>query len=68
MNYEFSKPEKQIVRQIIETRLQRDFEYMIILQGLLANKTITEADLSGFSETTRNAILEIRRVLSNGTC
>ena len=114
MSYEFSKPEKKIVRQVIETGLQRDFEssildidqiiqqwkskklsnqeayheifgkvkksdkyiarmyndlrgstYMIILQGLLANKTITEADLSGFSETTRNAILEIRRILGN---
>ena len=112
MTYEFSKPEKKIVRQVIETGLQRDFEssildidqiiqqwkskklsnqeayheifgtvkkndkyiarmyndlrgstYMMVLQGLLANKTITEADLSGFSETTRNAILEIRRVL-----
>jgi hypothetical protein len=114
MNYEFSKPEKKIVRQVIETGLQRDFEscildidqiiqqwkskkmenraayheifgkvkandkyiarmyddlrgstYMRVLQGLLANKTITEADLSGFSETTRKAILEIRRVLEN---
>lgn len=26
--------------------------YMMVLQGLLANKTIAEADLSGFSETT----------------
>ena len=114
MTYEFSKPEKKIVRQVIETGLQRDFEssildidqiiqrwkskkldnreayheifgtvkkndkyigrmyndlrgstYMMVLQGLLANKTITEADLSGFSETTRNTILEIRRVLGN---
>ena len=114
MLYEFSKPEKKIVRQVIETGLQRDFEssildidqiiqqwkskkldnreayheifgtvkkndkyigrmyndlrgstYMMVLQGLLANKTITEADLSGFSETTRNTILEIRRVLGN---
>jgi hypothetical protein len=112
MNYEFSKPEKKIVREVIETGLQRDFEscildidhtiqqwkskkldnreayheifgkvkandkyiarmyddlrgstYMMTLQGLLANKTISEADLGGFSETTRNAILEIRRVL-----
>jgi hypothetical protein len=112
MNYEFSKPERKIVRQVIETGLQRDFEssildidqiiqqwkskkldnreayheifgkmksndkyigrmyndlrgstYMMVLQGLLANKTISEADLSGFSETTRNAILEIRRTL-----
>jgi hypothetical protein len=114
MNYEFSKPEKKIVRQVIETGLQRDFEsiildidkiiqqwkskklsnqeayheifgavkkndnyiarmyndlrgstYMMVLQGLLANKTITEADLSGFSETTRNAILEIRHMLAD---
>ena len=114
MSYDFTKPEKKIVRQVIETGLQRDFEscildidqiiqrwkskkldnreayheifgkmkkndnyiarmyndlrgstYMMVLQGLLANKTITEADLSGFSETTRNTILEIRRVLAN---
>jgi hypothetical protein len=114
MNYEFSKPEKKIVHQVIEIGLQRDFEscildidqiiqqwkskkldnreayheifakvkandkyiarmyddlrgstYMITLQGLLVNKTITEADLNGFSETTRNTILEIRRVLGN---
>ncbi len=111
MTYEFSKPEKRIVRQVIETGLQRDFEssildidqiiqlwkskmlsnqeayqkiygtvknndkyiarmysdlrgstYMRVLRGLLANKTITEADLGGFSETTRNTILEIRRM------
>jgi hypothetical protein len=114
MTYEFSKPEKKIVRQVIETGLQRDFEssildidqiiqrwkskklsnqeayhkifgkvkandkyiarmyndlrgstYMMVLQGLLANKTITEADLSGFSETTRSAILEIRHMLDD---
>ena len=114
MKYEFSKLEKKIVREVIETGLQRDFEscildidqiiqqwklkkldnreayheifgtvkandkfsvrryddlrgstYMKTLQGLLANNTISEADLSGFSETTRNAILEIRRVLGN---
>jgi len=114
MLYEFSKPEKKIVRQVIETGLQRDFEscildidqiiqqwkskkldnretyhkifgkvktndkyiarmyddlrgstYMKVLQGLLANKTITEADLGEFSESTRNAILEIKRVLGN---
>jgi hypothetical protein len=114
MHYEFSKAEKKIVRQVIETGLQRDFEscildidqiiqqwkskklgnreayheifgkvkandkyiarmyddlrgstYMITLKGLLANNTISEADLIGFSETTRNAILEIRRVLGN---
>jgi len=116
MTYEFSKPEKKIVRQVIETGLQRDFEssildidqiiqqwkskklsnqeayheifgtvkkndkyiarmyndlrgstYMITLQRLLANNTISEADLSGFSETTMKAILEIKRVLSNDT-
>ncbi|MDP1623835.1 MAG: hypothetical protein Q8M08_16025 [Bacteroidales bacterium] len=109
MKYEFSKSEKKIVRQVIETGLQRDFEscildidqiiqqwkskkldnraayhkifgkvkandkyiarmyddlrgstYMMVLQGLLANKTITEADLGGFSETTRNAILNMQ--------
>jgi hypothetical protein len=114
MNYEFSKPEKKIVRQVIETGLQRDFEscildidhiiqqwkskkldnraayleifgkvkandkyiarmyddlrgstYMMVLQGLLANKTITEADLGGFSEPTRNVILEIKRAFIN---
>ena len=114
MKYEFSKLEKKIAREVIETGLQRDFEscildidqtiqqwklkrldnreayheifgkvkandkfiarmyddlrgstYMKTLQGLLANNTISEADLSGFSETTRNAILEIRRVLGN---
>jgi len=114
MRYEFSKPEKKIVRQVIETGLQRDFQscildidqiiqqwkskqlsnreayheifgkvkendkyiarmyddlrgstYMIVLQGLLANKTISEADLSGLSETTRNAILAIRRAFGN---
>ena len=114
MKYEFSKLGKKIVREVIETGLQRDFEscildidqtiqqwklkrldnreayheifgkvkandkfiarmyddlrgstYMKTLQGLLANNTISEADLSGFSETTRNAILEIRRVLGN---
>ncbi|MEI7500300.1 MAG: hypothetical protein WCK84_07605 [Bacteroidota bacterium] len=30
MNYEFSKPEKKIVRQVIETGLQRDFESSIL--------------------------------------
>jgi hypothetical protein len=40
----------------------RGSTYMRVLQGLLANKTIAEADLSGFSETTRKAILEIKRV------
>jgi hypothetical protein len=43
----------------------RGSKYMIILQGLLANKTISEADLSGFSEMTRNKILEIKRILGN---
>jgi hypothetical protein len=111
MRYEFTKAEKKIVRQVIETGLQRDFEscildidqiiqrwkskklengeayheiygkvkandkyiarmynnlrgstYMLVLQGLLANKTISEADLSGFSESTRNKIMEIQRV------
>jgi hypothetical protein len=114
MHYEFSKPEKKIVRQVIETGLQRDFEacildidqiiqqwkskkldnreayhkifgkvksndkyiarmyddlrgskYMMILQWLLANKTISEADLGGFSETTRNTIIEIRQTFYN---
>ena len=114
MHYEFSKPEKKIVRQVIETGLQRDFQscildidhliqqwkskkldnreayheifrkvkendkyiarmyddlsgskYMMVIQGLLANKIISEADLRGFGELTRNAILEIRRTLNN---
>ena len=114
MNYEFSKPEKKIVRQVIETGLQRDFEssildidqiiqqwkskklsnqeayheifgkvrkndkyigrmyndlsgsrYMMVLQGLLANNAISEADLDGFSEMTRKAILERRQTLEN---
>jgi len=114
MYYEFSKSEKKIVRQVIETGLQRDLEscildidqiiqqwklkkldnleayheifgkvksndkyiarmyddlrgskYMMILQGLLANKTISEADLSGFSETTRNVIIGIRQTFFN---
>ena len=30
MRYEFSKPEKKIVRQVIETGLQRDFESSIL--------------------------------------
>jgi hypothetical protein len=115
MNYDFTKPEKKIVRQVIETGLQRDFEscildidhiiqqwkskkldnraayheifgkvknndkyigrmyddlrgstYMMVIQGLLANKTISETDLGGFSETTRNKILEIQRALDLG--
>jgi hypothetical protein len=114
MQYEFSKVEKRIVRQVIDTGLQRDYQssifdidtiiqqwkskklsdqeayhkifgkvkendkyiarmyddlrgskYMLILQGLLANKTISEADLNGFSEMTRNEILEIKRTLGN---
>jgi hypothetical protein len=112
MQYEFTKPEKKIVRQVIETGLQRDLEscildidqiiqqwkskkldnqeayheifrnvkandkyiarmyndlrgstYMMVLQGLLANKIISESDLAGFSETTRNAILKIRGIM-----
>jgi hypothetical protein len=114
MQYEFSKAEKKIVRQVIETGLQRDFEssildidqiiqqwkskklsnqeayheifgkvkkndkyiarmyddlrgstHMMILQGLITNNTISEADLSGFSEKTREEILEIKRILGN---
>lgn len=113
MNYEFSKSEKKIVRQVIETALQRDFEacimdvdrliqewkshkldnskayqeiyrkvkdndkyiarmydditgsrYMMTLQGLLAAKVITEEDLAGFTEKTRNEILGIRHLLA----
>lgn len=30
MTYEFSKPEKKIVRQVIETGLQRDLELCIL--------------------------------------
>ena len=108
MNYQFSKSEKKIVRQLIETALQRDYEvcitdvdniirqwkskkldnrktyqevfrkvrendkyiarmydditgsrYMMTLQGLLANKVISEDDLAGFSEKTKNEILGI---------
>ena len=115
LNYEFSKNEKKIVRQVIETALQRDFEtsirdldyiiqrwknkeldnraayrelyskvktndkyiarmyddvrgstYMLTLQGLLANKVITEDDLGDFSEKTRNDILGIREILQDG--
>ena len=58
------KNDKYIARMYSDLR---GSTYMIILQGLLSNKTITEADLSGFSETTRNTILEINRVLCNGT-
>jgi hypothetical protein len=114
MNYEFSKSEKKIVRQVIETALQRDFEaciieldfiiqqwkskksdnrntyqeiyrkvkendkyiarmydnitgskYMMILQGLLSNKVISEADLDGFSQKTRDEILKIMNLLGN---
>lgn len=114
MNYEFSKSEKKIVRQVIETALQRDFEaciwevdsiiqrwkskkldnskayqeiylkvkendkyiarmydhitgskYMLTLQGLLADKIISEADLDGFSEKTRKDILKIMNILGN---
>jgi hypothetical protein len=32
---------------------------------LLTNKTISEADLSGFIEMTRNTVLEIKRILGN---
>jgi len=114
MNYTFSNSEKKIVRQVIETGLQRDIQssirniddiiqqwkskklsnldayhkifrkvkendkyitrmygdlrgstYMMTLQGLLANKTLSEDDLNGFSEKTRNEILEIKRILGN---
>lgn len=113
MNYEFSKSEKKIVRQLIETALQRDFEacitdvdniiqqwkskkldnrktyqevfrkvrendkyiarmydditgsrYMMTLQRLLANKVISEDDLAGFSEKTKNEILAIRKLFT----
>lgn len=112
MNYEFSKNEKKVVRQVIETALQRDLQaclrdvdrlvqewkshkmdnrrayqeiylkvkendkyiarmyddirgskYMLILQGLLSNKVISEADLEGFSEKTRDEILQIMNLL-----
>jgi hypothetical protein len=64
---------KEIYRKVKEkdkyiAGMYNDFRgstYMKVLQGLLANKTIAEADLSWFSEMTRNAILEIRRILSN---
>ena len=38
---------------------------MMVLQGLLANNAISEADLDGFSEMTRKAILERRQTLEN---
>ncbi len=114
MNYEFSKSEKKIVRQVIETALQRDFEasimevdgiirrwkskkldnrnayqeiyrkvkendkyiarmynvitgskYLLTMQGLLAHKVISEADLDGFSEKTRDNILKIMNILGD---
>lgn len=114
MNYEFTKSEKKIVRQVIETGLQRDYEssildldkiiqhwkskemtnreaymelyskvkendkyiarmyndmrgstYMLIIQGLLSNKVISETDLSEFSDQTKRDILEIRKLLGN---
>ena len=107
MHYEFSKSEKKIVRQVIDTGLQRDYQscifdidniiqqwkskklsdqeayrkiygkvkendkyiarmydnitgskYMLTLQGLLANKVISETDLDGFSEKTRDDIIK----------
>jgi hypothetical protein len=114
MNHEFSKRDKKIVRQVIETALQRDFEasikevdriinlwklkkldnrnayqeiyrkvkendkyiarmydditgskYMLTLQGLLAQKVISEADLDGLSEKTRDEILKSMHLLGN---
>jgi hypothetical protein len=56
------KNDKYIARMYNDLR---GSTYMRVLQGLLANKTITEADLGGFSETTRNKILEIRRMLAD---
>lgn len=43
----------------------RGSTYMLTLQGLLANKTISEADLNGFSEKTRDDILKIMNILGN---
>jgi len=114
MHYEFSKSEKKIARQVIETALQRDLEaclmdlahlihewkshkidnrqayqetyrkvqendqyiarmyddisgtkYMLIIQGLLSSKVLSEADLGAFSEKTRNEILQIMNLLGN---
>ena len=42
---------------------QRGSTYMLIIQGLLANKVISEADLQEFSEKTKNDILGIRKIL-----
>jgi hypothetical protein len=38
---------------------------MLTLQGLLANKVISETDLDGFSEKTRDDILKIINILGN---
>jgi hypothetical protein len=114
MQYEFSKTEKKIVRQVIDIGLQRDLQSfisdidhlvqewkskklsnreayqkiynkvkendkyiarmyddlrgstsMLTLQGLLANRTISEADLNGFSKKTRDDILKIMNILGN---
>jgi hypothetical protein len=52
MNYEFSKPEKKIVREVIETGLQRDFESSIldidqIIQQWKSKKKIRSAGSKG---------------------
>ena len=40
-------------------------KYMLTLQGLLANKVISETDLDGFSEKTRDDILKIMNIFRN---
>ena len=42
----------------------RGSTYMSIIQGLLANKVLSEQDLVEFSEETRNDILGIRSILT----
>ena len=43
----------------------RGSAYMLIIQGLLANKVISEVDLQEFREETKNYILGIRKILMN---
>ena len=38
-------------------------KYILTLQGLLAHKVISEADLKGFSEKTQDDILKIMNIL-----
>jgi hypothetical protein len=43
----------------------RGSTYMLIIQGLLANKVISEVDLQEFNEETKNNILGIRKILKS---